>query len=64
MTGYVVGGISPFGQKRRLTTVVDETVRNHATVFVSAGRRGWDVEVAPAGLVSATDALVADIITD
>lgn len=64
MTGYVVGGISPFGQKRRLTTVVDETVRNHATVFVSAGRRGWDVEVAPAGLVSATDALVADITTD
>lgn len=64
MTGYVVGGISPFGQKRRLTTVVDESVQAHDTVFVSAGRRGWDVEVAPAGLVSATDALIADIAAD
>lgn len=61
MTGYVVGGISPFGQKRRLATVVDETVRNHDTVFVSAGRRGWDVELAPDALVAVTAAVVADI---
>jgi Cys-tRNA(Pro)/Cys-tRNA(Cys) deacylase len=61
MTGYVVGGISPFGQKRRLATVVDETVRNHATVFVSAGRRGWDVELDPDALVAVTAAVVADI---
>ena len=61
MTGYVVGGISPFGQKRRLATVVDETVRNHASVFVSAGRCGWDVELDPDALVAVTAAVVADI---
>lgn len=63
-TGYVVGGISPFGQKRRLTTVIDESVRAHTTVFVSAGRRGWDVELAPDALVAVTDALIADIVAD
>ncbi len=57
-TGYVVGGISPVGQKRAHPTVVDSTALDHATVFVSAGRRGLDLEVAPADLVTITGAVV------
>ncbi len=60
-TGYVVGGISPLGQRTRLATVVDETAELFDTVVVSAGRRGLSVELAPADLVRLTGALVADI---
>jgi Cys-tRNA(Pro)/Cys-tRNA(Cys) deacylase len=60
-TGYVVGGISPLGQKSTHQTVVDETVWLFDTVFVSGGRRGLDVELAPDDLVRLTDATVADI---
>ncbi|MXG90854.1 Cys-tRNA(Pro) deacylase [Nocardioides flavescens] len=60
-TGYVVGGISPFGQKRPHPTVVDESVELWDTVFVSGGRRGLDLEIAPADLVEVTGAIVADI---
>ncbi|KAA1417903.1 Cys-tRNA(Pro) deacylase [Nocardioides humilatus] len=60
-TGYVVGGISPLGQKRLHPTVVDESALAHSTVFVSAGRRGLEVELAPADLVSLTAAITADI---
>ena len=56
-TGYVVGGISPVGQKRPHPTVVDSSALDHPTVFVSAGRRGLDLELAPADLVRATRAL-------
>jgi Cys-tRNA(Pro)/Cys-tRNA(Cys) deacylase len=63
-TGYVVGGISPLGQKRSLPTVVDETALAHDTILVSAGRRGLDVELAPADLVSLTSAAVARIATE
>jgi Cys-tRNA(Pro)/Cys-tRNA(Cys) deacylase len=56
-----VGGISPFGQRTRLPTVVDETVLGHRTVFVSAGRRGLDVELDPKDLVAACAATVAPI---
>jgi Cys-tRNA(Pro)/Cys-tRNA(Cys) deacylase len=55
-TGYVVGGISPFGQRRKLRTVVDETVDLFDTVFVSAGKRGLQVEVRPADLLRLTEA--------
>ena len=60
-TGYVVGGISPFGQKRRLTTVVDDGALRHGTILVSGGRRGLQVELAPADLVRLTGATVAAI---
>ena len=60
-TGYVVGGISPIGQKMRHTTVLDETAELYDTVFVSGGRRGFDLELAPADLVSVTGAMVAAI---
>lgn len=58
VTGYVVGGISPLGQRRALPTLVDDTVLDHETVFVSAGRRGLEIELAPADLVALTAAEV------
>ena len=61
LTGYVVGGISPIGQKKQLPTFVDETAILHETVFVSAGRRGMDVELAPDDLLRATGASYAEL---
>ncbi|GAA0282921.1 Cys-tRNA(Pro) deacylase [Cryptosporangium japonicum] len=58
-TGYVRGGISPLGQRKRLPTVIDRSAESFATVFVSAGRRGLEVEVSPADLVRLTNATVA-----
>lgn len=63
-TGYVVGGISPLGQRQAHPTVVDETAWLFDTVLVSAGRRGLDVELSPADLVRLTDAVVADVARD
>ncbi len=56
-TGYVAGGISPVGQKRAHPTVLDSTALAHRTVFVSAGRRGLDLEIAPADLLRITEAI-------
>jgi len=60
-TGYVLGGISPFGQRRRLPTVVDDSALRQPVVYVSAGRRGLQVAVAPADLIRLTEATVAPI---
>ena len=60
-TGYVVGGISPFGQRKRLRTVVDSSALSWDRVLCSAGRRHWDVAVAPPDLIRLTGAITADI---
>ncbi|AXE25999.1 Cys-tRNA(Pro) deacylase [Streptomyces globosus] len=60
-TGYVLGGISPLGQRRRLRTVVDASADAHSTVCVSAGRRGLEVELAPGTLAGLTQAVLAPI---
>lgn len=60
-TGYVLGGISPLGQRTRLRTVVDRSAADFSTVLVSAGRRGLQVELAPDDLVATTGALTAPV---
>ncbi|MFJ8750772.1 Cys-tRNA(Pro) deacylase [Streptomyces sp. NPDC102441] len=60
-TGYVRGGISPLGQRRRLRTVLDASAGSHPTVCVSAGRRGLEVELSPTDLAALTDATLAPI---
>ncbi len=60
-TGYVRGGISPLGQRKRLPTALDESATGYETICVSAGRRGLEVELAPGDLASLTDAVLAPI---
>lgn len=60
-SGYVLGGVSPFGQRTVLPTVVDASALEHETVLVSGGRRGLEIEVAPSDLVTVTRATIADI---
>lgn len=60
-TGYVAGGISPLGQRKRLPVVLDASALSHATVLCSAGRRGLEIELSPGDLARAADATVAEI---
>ena len=60
-TGYVLGGISPLGQRRALPTVIDSSALVWDRVLCSAGKRGWDIALAPSDLVRLTDASTADI---
>ncbi|MDX2529937.1 Cys-tRNA(Pro) deacylase [Streptomyces europaeiscabiei] len=60
-TGYVRGGISPLGQRKKLRTVLDASADAHDTICVSAGRRGLEVELAPQDLVKLTEAVAAPI---
>jgi len=60
-TGYVIGGISPFGQRKPLPTVVDASALDWDKVLCSAGKRGWDVALHPQDLIGLTNAVTADI---
>jgi Cys-tRNA(Pro)/Cys-tRNA(Cys) deacylase len=62
VTGYVAGGISPLGQRRALPTIVDESALLHDSIFVSAGRRGLEIELAPGDLVALTRAEVRRLV--
>jgi len=63
-SGYVLGGVSPLGQKKNLATFIDESALQFDTIYVSAGRRGLEIELSPVDLKTLTRAVVADLQTD
>lgn len=64
LTGYRVGGVSPFGQKRLVPTVVDEAALGHGQVFINGGQRGLQAQLTPADLVAALGAQVASVASE
>ena len=64
LTGFVVGGISPVGQKRRVPTALDESAREQARILINGGRRGFMIELAPGDLAAVTGARVARLTAD
>ena len=60
-TGYVLGGVSPLGQKRKLKTIIDSTANQFSTIFVSAGRRGLEIELKPEDLKTLSNGIFAEI---
>jgi Cys-tRNA(Pro)/Cys-tRNA(Cys) deacylase len=60
-TGYVLGGVSPLGQKKQLNTVIDSSVMNHSIIYVSAGRRGLEIALSPDDLITLTGGFLDNI---
>ncbi len=60
-TGYVIGGVSPLGQKKRLNTIIDSSAKSYSTIYVSAGRRGLEIELNPDDLTELTNGVLAEI---
>ncbi len=60
-TGYVLGGVSPLGQKKKLKTIIDTSANNHTTIYVSAGRRGLEIELCPNDLKKLVNGVFAEI---
>lgn len=61
-SGYVLGGVSPLGQKKQLKTVIDSSAANYPTIYVSAGRRGLEIELAPNDLCTLVSGIYASIV--
>lgn len=60
-TGYILGGVSPLGQKKRLKTIIDSSAKNYSTIFISAGRRGLEIELKPEDLAKLSNGKFAEI---
>jgi len=60
-TGYILGGVSPLGQKKSLKTFIDSSAKNFSTIFVSAGRRGLEIELSPQDLAKLTNGEIVSL---
>nr|WP_230409291.1 Cys-tRNA(Pro) deacylase [Zooshikella harenae] len=60
-TGYILGGVSPLGQKKRLKTIIDSSAQNHSTIYVSGGRRGLEIELNPNDLLKLNNGIFSEI---